>query len=542
MTVDAVSGLVQWLPSQEDLGSVNVGVLIDDNAGESSLHQYLVTVQNTNDPPTISAVRDSAAIEDLQFQLALVAADPDPDDSLSFQVIAGPAGLTVDQTGIVLWVPSQQDVGVHEVSIEVSDESGSSATGRFALEVIEVDDPPTITSQPDSLVAEDDTFTYLVAAEDEEEGEVTYSLATAPAGMTVDTTGEVSWTPDNEDVGVHSIELGAQDPGGNRASQFFDLRVQGVDDPPVIAARIPDVDLVIAAPDQELTLTVEALDEEGVELSYSWSRNGTLVEGAAAAELSVIPSTTDVDVLVVDVSDGENAVSAQWTIDARQIPRFSVSPSAADFGSLAIGETGQVTAEIGNVGAEDLVIAGLQIGDLQFSALFSASSIAPNAVAGLELRFTPQFRGETASSISFTTNDPNHPTVQIPMVGTGIVPTRFALDLDPGPGLQGRVDTMIAAGQTLELALYGERAIDLVGYDLTLAFEPDQFTFSRFDTAGDIEENLLAAPGVALLAGASLVGEGLLGIGVSAQDGAAGVSATVCSASPRFWRTKALPG
>jgi len=55
-------------------------------------------------------------------------------------------------------------------------------------------------------------------------GPVTYQLLAAPAGMSVDAAGMVTWNPQYADLGTHPVSIEASD-GTHTATQDFDLRV-----------------------------------------------------------------------------------------------------------------------------------------------------------------------------------------------------------------------------------------------------------------------------------------------------------------------------
>ena len=542
LVVDPAGGLVQWSPTQDDLGEYTVDILLDDGAGETKSHVYSLTVLNTNDPPSLSAVPDATAVEDTAFEITLVASDPDPDEVLTYTVTAGPAAIVIDATGALSWTPVQANVGEQAITVEVSDQSAETASQSFSVTVVEVDEPPTINSVPVLAALEDAQFNYAIVAADEEDEALEYFLNTAPAGMTVDVDGLVTWLPDNGDVGDHAVDLEVADATGNRTPQSFVLTVQNVNDAPVVTTRSPTDELVISAADEEVTLSVEVWDEEGDDLTFSWTKNGDAVANATTASLMVTITASDVDTYVLTISDGMDDTDVQWVVDPRQIPRFVAQPASADFGSVTIGSSGQVIIEIQNIGSQDLAISGLQVGDLQYSAIFSTSFIGPGITAELDLRFNPNQRGASASTIGFTTSDPDNADVEISLAGEGVVPTQLSLDLNSATGSQALTDTTIGSDQPIQLSIYAAETLDLVAYDLTLAFDPAHFSFASFQAAGEGEDNVLAAPGVALLANATEPEPGSVEISVSAQVGAAGTSADGLLGIASFQATDTFAG
>ena len=109
----------------------------------------------------------------------------------SVEVVDGLAVTTYqyDSLNRLVWTPGQADVGTNTLTVRVTDAGGAVDSTSFTLTVIEVDDPPSIASSPDTTALEDAAYQYAVEAIDEEGAALSYSLTTAPTGMTIDTTG-----------------------------------------------------------------------------------------------------------------------------------------------------------------------------------------------------------------------------------------------------------------------------------------------------------------------------------------------------------------
>ena len=85
--------------------------------------------------------------------------------------------------------------------------------------------PPRIVSSPPSEFKAEN-YTYQVIAEDPDGDPLTYSLTSAPQGMTIDAkTGLITLPIKKEDAGTHDIEVIAQDPQGLKAVQKYSLTI-----------------------------------------------------------------------------------------------------------------------------------------------------------------------------------------------------------------------------------------------------------------------------------------------------------------------------
>jgi hypothetical protein len=86
--------------------------------------------------------------------------------------------------------------------------------------------PPRITSQPTITLNGDGAYIYQVVAEDPDGGPVTYSLKSAPEGMSIDSAeGTIHWTATRNDIGIHPIEIVATDAEGAEVIQRYDLQI-----------------------------------------------------------------------------------------------------------------------------------------------------------------------------------------------------------------------------------------------------------------------------------------------------------------------------
>src|SRR5205807_8426300 len=104
---------------------------------------------------------------------------------------------------------------------------------------------PVIASTPVTSATVGQPYSYDVDATDPDVGDtLTFSLTTAPAGMTIDpTTGLIQWTPTAAQSGDHAVVVRVQDAAGLLATQSFTLTVlTRVNHPPVAVDDTYEVD------------------------------------------------------------------------------------------------------------------------------------------------------------------------------------------------------------------------------------------------------------------------------------------------------------
>jgi hypothetical protein len=85
--------------------------------------------------------------------------------------------------------------------------------------------PPRILSAPAKSIV-NNRYDYQVEAMDAESDAITFSLETAPPGMTIDEhNGSVSWQVSPDQIGIHRVRILAKDSQGAIAFQEFELNL-----------------------------------------------------------------------------------------------------------------------------------------------------------------------------------------------------------------------------------------------------------------------------------------------------------------------------
>ncbi len=106
-----------------------------------------------------------------------------------------------------------------------TDPGGAAGTQTFTVVVAAVNNPPTITSTPVQGITAGLVYRYDVRATDPDGDALTFRLDTAPAGMTLDALGRVSWATTAANVGVHRVAVTVADGRSAAVTQSFDLAV-----------------------------------------------------------------------------------------------------------------------------------------------------------------------------------------------------------------------------------------------------------------------------------------------------------------------------
>ncbi|MBW1644893.1 MAG: PKD domain-containing protein [Deltaproteobacteria bacterium] len=145
--------------------------------------------------------------------------------------------------------------------------------------------PPVITSTPPLDAREEAPYAYDVQADDPEGTRITYLLDAAPDGMVINAaSGQISWTPTREQVGLNEVVVRVNDSRRASASQFFQVVVAPrANTAPAAAPGGPYSGQV----GETMTFSGNAVDPEGDPVAeYHWVfGDGTEADGQTATHV-----------------------------------------------------------------------------------------------------------------------------------------------------------------------------------------------------------------------------------------------------------------
>ena len=146
----------------------------------------------------------------LTFKCAVASGDSSPDlDYASTAALVLNGGSIKDALGMVvtLTLPATGSDGL-------------------AKQNIVIDAPPTVTSAANKLVAVGQKYTYQIKTNAGARQKITFSLRTAPAGMSINaSTGLVTWVPNISQMGSSTVTVLATDQLGGTTQQTFSISV-----------------------------------------------------------------------------------------------------------------------------------------------------------------------------------------------------------------------------------------------------------------------------------------------------------------------------
>jgi hypothetical protein len=98
--------------------------------------------------------------------------------------------------------------------------------------------PPAFTSTPKTTASEARGYSYQATASDPDGDPLTFTLTTAPGGMTIGPTGLIAWTPAAAQTGPQPVTVRVADPAGAFATQAYTIAVTP-NTPPTIGSTPP---------------------------------------------------------------------------------------------------------------------------------------------------------------------------------------------------------------------------------------------------------------------------------------------------------------
>ncbi len=178
-------------------------------------------------------------------------------------------------------------------------------------------------------------------------------------------------------------------------------------------------------------------------------------------------------------------------------PQVSITPEALSFPELDVGTIDGRAVSVTNTGDEDLLLSDIAISNHDgesfelAGALPQELTLEPGEGEDLIVRFSPLVPGEHLGSLSFSTNDPDHPTAEIPLTGHASLIPELALAppqvvfFDQPAGTTDWQVIRVESQSPLTLSIQGV-ALDDPGAGFSISF-PDE-------TTSPIEEDSTTPP------------------------------------------------
>ena len=336
------SGNLSGTPENADVGKYWIRINVNDGKGGSDSTEFFLDVQNVNDDPIITTTQvPTKAKEDKLYIVGFDAVDEDPtNDVITWGIDKDANWLTFNASSAVLFgTPGNEDVGVYDINITVTDGNGGSDWFDYELTVVNVNDPPKIITSDITTGKVDELYSNEYNATDIDlPGDIlTWSLSTnASSWLSINTTsGLLNGTPGDDQDGSYWVNVMVSDGNGGSDSHNFTLVVKPKPEIPPVVNKDPEIttkDVLTAEVDEEYSVVYAATDDRTnvVDLIWTVNSNASWLEfNPTTNTLSGTPSNSDVGSYWVEitVSDGENGTdSHNFTVSVPKPPVIKPEP------------------------------------------------------------------------------------------------------------------------------------------------------------------------------------------------------------------------
>jgi hypothetical protein len=320
MKLGQYDGRLSWIPGGEHVGVTNVTVLCTDARGAAGQLNLSILVININDAPVLDPLDPEQLVEGSPFSHTIgfydpdVEEDPDEDHTITIE----PELFPVLPGGVVSFTPGNEHVGVHVLTVTVTDVAGVSDTLEWELTVANVNEPPTIGDVEDQTWLEGSRAVLVIEASDPDLGDVlTYSDSTSIFDIDP-RTGEINFTPKQMNVGKHTLRIVVTDPAGLYADVYFEVTIVAFNDPPEVLIRVVTLKEDLEEGDQlSLASDVEDVDNKVGDFTYFWYLDGKEVGNEPTLDLNDLgPGSHRVE---LRVNDGDNDATASYEFDVSEV-------------------------------------------------------------------------------------------------------------------------------------------------------------------------------------------------------------------------------
>ena len=310
------SGRITWTPESQQTGFHDILFELTDDMS-SMLDSFTIFV---NTPPVIISKYEEHVPVGKPWNYKVEVNDPNNNQDISFLLSESSIpNLTISRRGQITWTPTEAELGKQTFTVSVSD----GLRDDLQKVSVYVNGAPVLSSVADTLATVARPYTTTLPVTDlNKDQQLNYAFLTAPKGMKISPTGQITWTPTKTQKGWNEIFVKVSD---KYSSDTYKFAVYA-NAPPVIVSKAD----TMAIAGQEYVYAIKALDlntdQQLVYKVYDAPVGVHLVDG------SVIKWTPGIDQInqaqfKVSVTDGyiTNVQNVQLFVNA--LPEVTSTPS-----------------------------------------------------------------------------------------------------------------------------------------------------------------------------------------------------------------------
>ncbi len=218
MEVDEFTGTLLWTPGKDQYDTYPIKLVVSDGytKDEQSFDLYV------NHPATIVSQAPKAALVEEMYKYQVQVEDKNSDAELHYELVKGPQGMQMSNTGKLVWIPKASQVNKHEFEVKVSDGyHEDTQRGKVFVNI-----PPSVVSKPKPVGLTGYEYRYKIIAEDLNNDKVSFRSIRLPKYASFNKkTGLFKWRPRNNQRGPHDVIITAIDERGATTSHQFQIHV-----------------------------------------------------------------------------------------------------------------------------------------------------------------------------------------------------------------------------------------------------------------------------------------------------------------------------
>jgi hypothetical protein len=208
------SGIITWTPGQAQSPSTNFITAVVTNSNPYDLlnpqltatNSFTVFVNESNVAPVLPAIAPTNVNELTVLSVTNTASESNIHATITgYGLVSPPAGMIISTNGVITWTPSQaQSPGTNNIITVVTNSDSFdtinpqlTATNKFTVVVKEVNTSPVLPVIPTQTVNAQVLLTVTNTATNGNIHSIItgYGLVNPPAGMSINSSGIISWTP-----------------------------------------------------------------------------------------------------------------------------------------------------------------------------------------------------------------------------------------------------------------------------------------------------------------------------------------------------------
>lgn len=187
--------VLRWNPNKDQLGYHDISYSFAQEI-DTTFSLYVNAVPEILSNPPVQAQSGHQYLYQVQLE------DLNQEQYFEFELLSSPAGMQVDEEGLIRWIPSDTQLDSQYVTLSVSD--GFERTlQKFTLYV---NIPPVILEKPGPVAFINEPYVGQIEFQDQNTPNTARVIPVrAPANLIMESSGRITWTPEAKQTGFHDI-------------------------------------------------------------------------------------------------------------------------------------------------------------------------------------------------------------------------------------------------------------------------------------------------------------------------------------------------